>query len=474
MLLCSLQGRFAGVAAQTVFPNFDPDPAALQYARLPAPYSWQDLSGMALWASGVRNQSEYFFRIADAVSRLQADPDLPEDTKQRGEYVLAFMHDNYLTRYVESQTLLDTLLEKGAFNCVSSSVFYTILAAAVDLDTGAVNTHDHAFVTLKVDGTLVDVETTNKYGFDPGSKIEFRDEFGKLTGYAYTDPQNYKDRSPISQIELVSLIINNRISILLNQNRMRDTIPLMANTAAFLSTRTEKNASPFVPDQQENLKAGLFKYGNDLERAGKYDDAVQFIMLLQSRYAGDPEFEEFSAIIVHNAVVTLLQQNRIPDAKKTLNENKRLITQKRFSAINAQIQVQELAKLVSAMKTSADAELVLSRLNAPETVSFLDEKEVTGLRNNVLNSEAIFLSRENGLAAAIQFAEKSLSKYGKNPTLEQNLEIFRHNRVVELHNSFSKLWNSGKESGARAFLEDALKEFPNSGILLDDLKQSRY
>ncbi|MDR0375314.1 MAG: hypothetical protein LBH85_06275 [Treponema sp.] len=481
VLLCAFQREAVQLAAQTAaqaaFPNFDPDPTALYYAKMRPPYSWQALSGMALWASGARNQSVYLPRIADAVKTLQNAPDLPADARQRGEYVLAFMHDNYLKRYEETQTLVSALLDTGAFNCVSSAVFYTILAAAVDLDVRGVITRDHAFATVNAGApggasnvALIDVETTNKYGFDPGTKIEFRDEFGKVTGYAYTDQQNYRNRSPISQLELVSLILANRISYLEKRNGYTAAIPLMADSAALLSMRVEKTTSPFFTDHEENLKICLVNFGKDLERTGKYDDALRYIARLQSRYPGDPELDELSGIVVHNAVATRLRQNRATEARDYLLAHKQFVSHEQFAALNAQIRANELVALVNSLKTQEDAEYALSLLNDQDLVSFIGKQKSVEIRNALLNQKAIFISREQGLAAAIQFTEAILATYGRIHTLEQNLNVFRNNYAGELHNSFVSLWNSGRKNEARAFLRDALRQIPNNTLLLNDLR----
>ncbi|MDR1218000.1 MAG: hypothetical protein LBK73_00130 [Treponema sp.] len=480
VLLCAFQREAGQLAAQTAAspaasPNFESDPTALYYAKMRPPYSWQVLSGVALWASGVQHQDAYLSRIAGAVNTLQNAPDLPAGVRQRGEYVLAFMHDNYLTRYVENQTLVSALLDTGAFNCVSSAVFYTILAVAVDLDVGAVITRDHAFATVKTDGgannaALIDVETTNRYGFDPGTRIEFRDEFGKLTGYAYADQQNYRDRAPISQLELVSLILANRISFLEKQNRYTAAIPLMADAAALLSMRAEKTSSPFFMDHEENLKICLINIGKELERAGKYDDALQYIARLQSRYPKDPELDELTGIVVHNAVATRLRQNRTTEAREYLIAHKQLVSQEQFAALNAQIRANELVGFVNSLRTQADAEYALSLLGDHDVISFIGEKKSVEIRNAILNQEAVFISREQGLAAAIQFTEAVLATYGRIPTLEQNLEVFRNNYAGELHNNFASLWNSGKKNEARVFLREALRQFPNNRLLLNDLK----
>jgi hypothetical protein len=114
--------------------------------------------------------------------------------------------------------------------------------------------------------------------------------------------------------------------------------------------------------------------------------------------------------------------------------------------------------------------LASSRSTVEALISLIGEQKTIEIRNAVLNQEAVFISREQGLAAAIQFTEAVLAMYGRIPVLEQNLNVFRSNYAGELHNNFVTLWNSGRKNEAGAFVREALKKFPQSRLLLNDLK----
>jgi hypothetical protein len=97
----------------SVFPGLEADPQAVELVRRGrgGVYSWQDLTDIALWASGGEprptasagvpgaeqspgNQGGAAYReiIIAAAEELRRSPELPVDEKQRGEYVLTFMH----------------------------------------------------------------------------------------------------------------------------------------------------------------------------------------------------------------------------------------------------------------------------------------------------------------------------------------------------------------------------------------------
>jgi tetratricopeptide (TPR) repeat protein len=353
---------------------------------------------------------------------------------------------------------------------VSSALFYIILAASVNLDVGAVMTHDHAFVTLNVgNGALVDIETTNRYGFDPGSRIEFRNDFGRITGYAYVEPQHYMDRASISQLELISLILLNRINIEKRPAASADdALPLLANRAALLSARAEKTVSPFFGDPEKDLIDNLLNAGARLANAGNDDAALRFAVLVDLSYPNNERWQQFSYTVLYNTVVRLLQRQRIEEALKVLNANASLVSYDNFIALSGMVTDAELAALISAIKTTSDAEDILTRLTDPHLIVLLGGNRVNELRSFTLNSEAILFVSEKGWAAAIQFAEAALNRYGGNAQLESNLAVFRANRVIELHNAFVNLWNSGKRAEARDFLSAALKEYPRDAQLTRD------
>ncbi|MDR2370681.1 MAG: hypothetical protein LBD71_04310, partial [Treponema sp.] len=234
---------FPLAAQPAVFPSLEPDGRAAVYAGAGPDYSWELLAEIGLWASGSgpadsgTDQARLIERIRAGAAELKADPLLPADPAERGEYVLSFMHKKFLKSYSLIQTRLDTLLENGRYNCVSSAVLYLVLAQSAGLDVRGVMTKDHAFASVNINGELVDVETTNPYGFNPGNRKEFHDGFGRLTGFAYVPAANYRDRSAITPIELVSLVFSNRIADLEKRGRFAEAVPLAISRAALLEGR---------------------------------------------------------------------------------------------------------------------------------------------------------------------------------------------------------------------------------------------
>ena len=264
------------LSAQNSFPVLEADPQALVYSRKTV-YSWQNLAEIAFWASGSGDNVSFMERIREAAAEIGRAA--PADIPERGEYILNYIHRRFLRSYSGRQTRMDQLFNTGRYNCVSSAVLYMILAVSAGLDVSGVVTRDHAFVTVRAGTELIDVETTNRYGFDPGHRKDFHDDFGRTTGFAYVPARNYRDRSAISQLELVSLILSNRISEAESRNRYAEAVSLALDRAALLSAGNAAAGSPFFGDPRGDLLNRLYNFGGALIRDGREEDALKWAVL---------------------------------------------------------------------------------------------------------------------------------------------------------------------------------------------------
>jgi hypothetical protein len=461
------------LSAQTVqFPALEPDPQALEFARREN-YSWQDIGEIALWASttgtqDASNGAAQAALIRNTVTELLSMPDLSADAKERGEYILTFVHQRFLKGYVENQTRLDEIFRTGRYNCVSSAVLYAVFAAAAGLDVSGVMTKDHAFVTVHTGAELIDVETTNPLGFDPGNRREFHDGFGKLTGYAYIPARNYRDRTPISQLELVSLILTNRISELERRNRFREAVPLAINRAALLKDRRNPVSSPFFTDPQDDLVDRLLNYGSSLIQSGQEAPALQWAALAEARHP-DERWQEFIYTALNNLLVKLIRGQRIADARDTLDTHAAILNRDTFDRLEALVLDAELVQRSAAVRTPEEAQALLQAINTAGNSGVITESRIRELRNFVILKEGERLSSSEGFPAAIRYLNAAIAGYGRDSQLENAVRIYRNNRLAELHNAFADLYNSGDYEGAAQFIRLALEEFPGNRNLTEDL-----
>jgi tetratricopeptide (TPR) repeat protein len=316
------------------FPRLTPDVKAVEYAAFKN-YGWKELAEIALWASGVdpyaavtvnKAKTTYMAVLESLVGELSGAVTESGGTHtdtEKAEAVLRFMYEKTLKRYSLNQTQLDVLLSAGTYNCVSSAVFYLILGTSAGLDIQGVVTRDHAFITVHADGSddLIDIETTNKFGFNPGSKKEFTDDFGKTTGFAYVPPGNYRNRAQISPIELVSLIISNRISALESRKRFADALPLAIDRAVLLESREHPTGSPLFSDPARDRMDRIFNVAGSLLNSRKEDETLAFVDYAMPVYPDDARWEEIQYNAVNNIIAKHLRANKIADAKTALTDN---------------------------------------------------------------------------------------------------------------------------------------------------------
>ncbi|MDR1142981.1 MAG: hypothetical protein LBK77_02030 [Spirochaetaceae bacterium] len=468
----SAQGRM-------VFPSLDAVPASHQYARrlaLNGSAYWQDLAEAALWASSVNagpgaeeKAAAYMERINSAVAELSAATDLPADPKERGEYVLVFLHRRFLKSYSEYQTRVDEIFISGRYNCVSSAVLYMVLGLSAGLDIKGIMTKDHAFITVNTGAESIDVETTNLYGFDPGNRKEFHDAFGKATGFAYVPARNYRDRVEINGIELVSLILSNRIAVLEKGNRYAEAVPLAINRAALLSageSSGSQNKADFFEDSRGDTMNRIFNLGAYLIKTGREDDALAW-----AEYSGglfpDPRWQDFINTAVNNKLVKLIRTKKTAQARAELSALKPRLGADHYNALDTMVLEAEAADMVNGIRNPGDAEAALAFLS--RSWEKLPAQVREEMRTAAVLKEAERIGRSRDWTGGMTWLNAAMEQYGKNSRFESALRTFRQNRVGQLHNEFAALFNKGNYAGAKASIEKALAEFSEERQLLQDL-----
>jgi len=487
VILAFIAVQTAVYSQNTVFPRLVPDPKALEFYRLgeSGGYSWIQLAEISLWASGDNSRAN-LEKIRAAADTIKNAADLPDTNEGKAEYILTFMYKNLLKSYSLYQTRIDVMLSTGRYNCVSSAVLYMILCESIGVHTNGVMTKDHAFITIPIDGKdHIDVETTNAYGFDPGNRKEFHDQFGKLTGFSYVPAKNYRDRETISQIELVSLILNNRIADHERVNQFAESVPVAIDRAALLEgsvlkvdSTTETHRAIFT-DPRIDLLDRLFNFGAMLLRAGKEEDCLRWAATASPIYPDEKRWQEFIMAAVNNNQTKLLKSSKYADARKFLEGQKQVLSQANYDKLESILVDSELSGKAYQIRTAADGDSVINAIDLARNGGKIPEKRAVELITFAVQKTASSVSAPPGgtWRAAIQYIEASLSRFGANRELEQALNVYRSNLATDYHNRFATEWNKKNYDEAERILNEGLREFPNDRQLLSDkqtiVKQGR-
>ena len=463
----------------TNFPRLQPDPKALEYYRIGenGEYSWTALAQISLWASG-DTSTVNLEKIRAAAETIKNAPDLPDSYEGKAEYILKFMHKNLIKSYSLYQTRVDIMISTGRYNCVSSAVLYMILCQSLGINTNGVMTKDHAFVSIPTDeaDTVIDVETTNAYGFDPGNRKEFHDQFGKLTGFSYVPAKNYRDRETISKIELISLILNNKIADHERQNQFADSVPAAIDRAALLEGNAltvdsiKESHRAIFTDPRKDLMDRLFNFGAMLLRAGKEEDCLRWAAAASPVYPDEKRWQEFIMAAANNYMMKLTKANKLADARKFLDGQKPVLSESNFDKLDALLVDSELLGKANQIRTAADGDNVVNAVEQARNSGKIPEKRAVELFTYTVQKTASSLSASpaGNWRAAIKYIEAYISRFGANREIEQALNIYRSNLATDYHNRFAAEWNKKNYTEAERILNEGLVEFPKDRQLLSD------
>jgi tetratricopeptide (TPR) repeat protein len=382
----------------------------------------------------------------------------PTDPYKKGEAILLFLHNNLLKKYVEMETRLDALFNRGIFNCVSSGIIYYALAIRNDLDVKAIRTKDHAFCAIMVDDKIIDVETTTRYGFDPGNKKEFVDSFGK-TGFAYTPPSNYRDRYEISAKEILALILQNRIAELQHKGNFIDTVPIAVDRNDLLGTGA-------------SFKEMINEFKNhsvQLSNKGDYKKAIVFLSSSASLYDYNPVLTDTASKLFHNQIVRYLDKGETGlamDFYRYFESDPVILPAMRQDVLNL-INQKEIYTFIQKNGFEQSHNKIFeyydqNLINNSDKINclvFVYSREITRLSNN------------NEWKEAITTVRQSIEETEKDPRMVKVEENVKYNIGVVYHNKFANFYNKGDKTSAAAVLEEGLKIIPDSKTLLSDLER---
>ena len=454
-------GALVLLALPGVALRLEPLSEAVQHPASRLSLDQEGLVDLSLALSGVPVSSRpaYAAVLKRWSSEYQAtDPGWPPEKK--AEALLEFLHRK-LKSYSTYQTRLDVLIDRGTFNCVSSAVAYMILGREVGLDIQAVATSDHAFALVRLPGGReVDVETTTKYGFDPGVKNEFTDSFGQ-TGFAYVPPGNYRLRRTIGDRQLLGLLVQNRMADFRRSGQVEEAVGLAIDRWTFEGT----------PEAFQTLVDGFLNYGSWLNGRRDYLKGLELVEKMVLWTGLVPEVKELAWALLNNHVNQLLDKQDFAGAQALIvtYRNRGLLSEVQGTQTLAVVADRRLATAVKTLPyTEAAAQVdqafsqgVITAVRRQELLSYLYSQEVQKLATG------------RGPQAAWTFLDGLPAEIRDLPALTKTREVYIYNWSVEIHNRFAQMWNVGKKTEARQLLEDSLLVLPDNAMLKKDLVLSQ-
>jgi hypothetical protein len=345
--------------------------------------------------------------------------DSHESAYELGEAILALAHERFLKRYVEAESRLDAAVLEGRYNCVSSSALYLILARAAGMEVGGVITKDHSFCVVRAEGRIIDVETTNPFGFDPGSKKEFHDSFGRVTGYSYVPPSDYRNREAVDGRHLMALILWNRATLLERSRQWAQAVALAVDAYTY---------SPGEGAQRQ-LEDRLYNNAGALLNEKRWREALPFLEHALGLYGPSLRLEG-------------------------------LARQARLAILADELELMAPQAGIAAISEAWEQGL-MDRRHRDELLAYAygrlaDDERTTG-----------------GWMAAWGILKQGMAAAPQSSQLARMSETARKNWTYEVHNRFATLYNAKNFQEALAVIEEALIVLPGERLFLEDAAAAR-
>jgi tetratricopeptide (TPR) repeat protein len=436
-------------------PRIVPDSYAVRVGATNEPLPLDTFIRAALAFSGVdgADLAASIERVDDIRLEFSREAADIEDAYTLGRSILQFLHSEVFSRYSEPQTRLDTLLEMGTYNCVSSAVFYAILAKEADLPIRGVVTTDHAFCAVKVGDRWVDVETTTKFGFEPGAREEFQDAFGN-TGFSYVPPGHYGKRTNIGEKALVALILQNRIAVLQRAFKFEESVGLSADRYAVVG-------SPLTRREMFNEFAN---YGALLNEERKYPQATAFIQAVADVYGPHETMMTLSGVVSHNWILEYLKAGEIAAARQLYDSlvEDRLLNPRDSDSLLSMMADSETSDAVKNLRFE-DAWSVLEK-----NLGLLPDGQYESYAVYLYTKEAERLAADEGVHRSIQFLDSVPPELQRDSRIRRAREVYVHNYAAEIHNAFAARFNAGDYEQAEKILSEGLGNLPENSMLMRD------
>ena len=431
---------------------------------------------LSLLFSECKLESQTAKRCFEKFEKIKAEAsskrymDMPPE--ERGREVLKLLYRDYLVSYNFDQTKTDVALETGLYNCVSSALLYMAAAKACGLDVRGQRTTQHAFCSIYVPGQKagqlkkIDVETTNPYGFNPGSRETIENE-SKIKKYYVVPKKFYSNRQEVSDRVFVGVIAANICSDCIKSGDYVRAVPLGA--ARYETARMEKSKA--VSDVRQEFDILAANYVNlNPESAAVYFDVVDWYTRFVERWGVTDFLQKNMDSAFNNLLVLCSKEGNYPLAVEGFEKYKSYVSPKQIS------KTEEIkADILFATETSGhpyeEQILIINDLlqsDDYQSVAFQNRGNLY-LENAWLMILNDYMNQKDYKTGLLK-SDEALVQLPQSAKVKNMKQYFYSNSIAIIHNNFAKQANAGHYEEALKILDEGLKDFPDDKTLNKDHK----
>ncbi len=434
-----------------------------------------ELFKLALLYSECPLDSPEGLRCLETFEKIKAEVSVQTFTRQDpevvGRSVLKLLYRDYLKSYSFNQTKINVALETGSYNCVSSALLYMAVAKAAGLVVRGQKTTEHAFCSVYVPGAnagqtrKIDVETTNPFGFNPGSKEAIENE-DKIQGYYIVPKKYYANRQEVSDKVFTGLIAGNLCAAYILQDNYEKALPLGA--ARYELVRLEESKA--VSQVRRDFDILAANYVNvEALNAQAFLEILDWYTAFIDRWGMTDHLQTNMDNAFNNLMVYCFDEKNYELAASAYEKDKGYLTKNQIAKVSDILTDILVTSKISEDQPAEEQIAAIEELLNEYTFEAAQKKRVLVYLENAWLSILNVCMSERTYGTGYQKSCDALERLPDSVKIKKMQKSFYDNCIAIIHNNFAKQANAGYLDDARRVLEAGMQVFPDDKTLKADM-----
>ncbi|MBR6565890.1 MAG: hypothetical protein IKK79_03660 [Spirochaetaceae bacterium] len=403
----------------------------------------------------------------DLVREVQSKQYQRMSLAERGEAVLRLMYRDILKKYVLKESSITAMFQKGQYNCVSATLLYVALAKEAGLETTIYKTTDHSFCAIKTEDRLIEVETTNPYGFDPGTKKALPAQKKGATSWAVIPQRYYRNKITISDRVLASLVGGNISTLAMKDNDYGLAVPLSIARYEF----TRKEDSTGAQQVKDEFDIVLTNYVYHLQDVGRHVAALEWMRSATEEWGVSTTWQKCIDVVVHNSVVFYLNQSKVEQAQEVYDGWSQQLTERTQEEVAFNLFVGTMDAGIKDVEPAKALSFLRTMEQHPVASTIKGAAKLKENREYVWQSQVKVLVDQQQFLEAAAVARQGVQALGTSRVLSNLEKQCLNNHAVTVHNKYADLFNQKKYQEALEVVQQGLMEVPGNRTLQADLNK---
>lgn len=408
---------------------------------------------------------QYNELVKEVKSRLYQNMSLTE----RGEAILRLMYRDVLKKYVLKESSITAMFQKGQYNCVSATILYVALAKEAGLETRVYKTPDHSFCAIQVEERFIEVETTNPYGFDPGTKKALPTNKRGRSSWAVIPQRYYSNKIIISDRVLASLVGGNISTLAMKDNDYGLAVPLTIARYDFIR-KEETTGAQQVKDEFDIV---LTNYVYHLQEIGRHVAALDWMDSATEKWGISNTWQKCIDVVIHNSVVFYLRQGKVKEAQDVYNSWEGKLTSKAQEEVELNLFIGVMDGGTKNLTPKKALDFLQTMEQNPVASTMKGAAKLKENREYFWQLQIKALVEEQKFLEAAAVARQGVQSLGTSKILSNLERQCLNNHAVMVHNQYAALFNKKKYQDALEVVQQGLMEVPGNRTLQSDLNKVR-